>query len=161
MIADQHATNPGLQTMLMWQIKGSATDWIWAGGMRQDWVLGILLVVVVVVVVASCICANNNKTDLTGPTPIVTISNISSGLWIVFNYIMFHANWCSSLSIFPDICLCQKLCFFPWGGGDWDIIVSLKFKRLKIWIKLEVDLVIKLGIIWQALEAYYHNGDVF
>ena len=55
----------------------------------------------------------------------------------------------------------SKVMFFSWGGGDWDIIVSLKFKRLKIWIKLEVDLVIKLGIIWQALEAYYHNGDVF
>ena len=55
----------------------------------------------------------------------------------------------------------SKLVFFSWGGGDSDIIVSLKFKRLKIWIKLEVDLVIKLGIIWQALEAYYHNGDVF
>ena len=152
MIADQHATNPGLQTMLMWQIKGSATDWIWAGGMRQDWVLGILLVVVVVVVVASCICANNNKTDLTGPTPIVTISNISSGLWIVFNYIMFPANCCSSLSIFSDICLCQKSCFFP------DEVETAE-SRHNCFIKIQkTQNMNKVGtwlvIIWQAPEAY-------
>ena len=110
-----------------------------------------------------CICANNNKTDLTGPTLCVTKGYISWELWILFNYIMLHANCGSSLSIFSVICLCQKACFFPQEMKTVDSRHNcfIKIQKTQNMNKVGTWLVIKLGIIWQALEAYYHNGDVF